>query len=63
MTAVWEATLNTISSGSTKPKDFITRINDEVSHLIELTTGVPSKKARQLSAEHRTATIMSYMPI
>ena len=44
MTAVWEATLNTISSGSTKPKDFITRINDEVSHLIELTTGVPSKK-------------------
>ena len=44
MTAVWEATLDTISSGSTKPKDFITRITDEISHLIETISGIPIKK-------------------
>lgn len=43
-TAVWEATLNTISSGSTKPKDFITRITDEIGHLIESISGIPMKK-------------------
>lgn len=45
MTAVWEAALNTISSGSTKPKDFIARITDEISHLIANITGIPVKKA------------------
>ncbi|UZE97535.1 DNA topoisomerase 3 [Alkalimarinus alittae] len=45
MTAIWEAALDTISSGSTKPKDFITRITDEISHLIETLTGIPVKKA------------------
>lgn len=44
MTAVWEAALDTISSGSTKPKDFIARITDEISQIIEILTGIPRKK-------------------
>ncbi len=44
MTAVWEASLDTISSGSTKPKDFITRITDEISHLVASISGIPIKK-------------------
>ena len=44
MTATWEASLETIHSGSTKPKTFVDRLSGEVSHLIERLTGQPIQK-------------------
>ncbi len=44
MTATWEATLETIHSGSTKPDDFVTRLSKEIGHLIEQLTGQPLQK-------------------
>ncbi|WP_250658647.1 DNA topoisomerase 3 [Alkalimarinus coralli] len=39
-TAVWEATLNTISSSSTKPEEFIERVTEDIRHLVEELTGI-----------------------
>lgn len=44
MTATWEASLETIHSGSTQPKTFLDRLSDQVGHLIEQLTGQPLQK-------------------
>jgi len=50
MTATWEASLETIHSGSTKPKVFIDRLNSEVGLLIEKLTGQPLQKQNSVKS-------------
>ncbi len=50
MTATWEASLETIHSGSTKPKVFVDRLGNEVGQLIEQLTGHPLQKQSNIKS-------------